>query len=165
MRPALVRIRVPAPHGAWKRPNQPIRINDVLRRDGILPAPYIIPVSTALQKPVFYPSLYDAALQVIPTVRLMQRLRVSGFPAPNSAPRMASPYNLHFEQYADALHAWKHIDLTQHVIFIAMRFGKQSNMKCVRKRRCCKMLYRALSRPEGDHRGTRRCGGSDYLLI
>lgn len=39
-------------------------INDVLRRDGALPAPYIVPISAILQKADLRPLSYDAALEL-----------------------------------------------------------------------------------------------------
>ncbi|TLZ25821.1 MAG: hypothetical protein E6K27_09615 [Gammaproteobacteria bacterium] len=39
-------------------------INDLLRRDGALPAPYIVPISAILQKPDLRPLSYDGALEL-----------------------------------------------------------------------------------------------------
>jgi hypothetical protein len=40
-------------------------INDILRRDGALPAPYIVPLSAVLQRPNLRPLTYDDALELL----------------------------------------------------------------------------------------------------
>ena len=42
-----------------------VLINDILRRDGALPAPYIVPISAILQRPDLRPLNYDGALELL----------------------------------------------------------------------------------------------------
>jgi len=120
-------------------------INDVLRRDGALPAPYIIPISTVLQKPAFRPLSYDAALELF-SRPLMQQYRGQWSFGAEQRAEDGIPYNLHFEQYGDALHAWKHIDLTQHVIFMANALRATVEHEMREEAALLQMLYRARSR-------------------
>jgi Fic/DOC family protein len=93
-------------------------INDVLRQDGALPAPYIVPISTILQKPDLRPLSYDGALEIF-SRPLMQQYRGHWSFGPEQRGEDGVAYNLHFDSYHDALHAWRYPDLTRHVAFIA----------------------------------------------
>jgi hypothetical protein len=93
-------------------------INDILRRDGALPAPYIVPISAVLQRPNLRPLTYDDALELF-SRPLMQQYRDRWSFGPEQQAADGVRYNLHFEAYPDALHAWRYPDLTRHVAFIA----------------------------------------------
>jgi hypothetical protein len=60
-------------------------INDVLRRDGALPAPYIVPISTVLQRPDLRPLSYDGALELFS--RPLMRHAATGLLAQNKRRR------------------------------------------------------------------------------
>jgi hypothetical protein len=93
-------------------------INDILRRDGALPTPYIVPISAVLGRPDLRPLSYDGALEVFSRA-LMQHYRGHwSFGTDRQAPDGVR-YNLEFDAYPDALHAWRYPDLTRHVTFIA----------------------------------------------
>ena len=93
-------------------------INDVLRRDGALPAPYIVPISAILQKVNLRPLSYDGALEVF-SRPLMQQYQSHGSFGPELRGKDGVFYTFQFERYADALHAWRYPDLTRQVTFLA----------------------------------------------
>jgi len=93
-------------------------INDVLRRDGALPAPYIVPISAILQKPDLRPLSYDGALETF-SRPLMQEYRGHWSFGPQLRGEDGVAYNLQFDSYRDALHTWRYPDLTRHVAFMA----------------------------------------------
>ena len=93
-------------------------INDVLRRDGALPAPYIVPISAVLQRPDLRPLSYDGALEVFSRLLMQQYQGHWSFGEEKQASDGVR-YNLEFDAYHDALHAWRYPDLTRHVSFIA----------------------------------------------
>ncbi len=92
-------------------------INDVLRRDGVLRAPYILPVSATLQDKGFRPHNYDFALERF-SQPLMERYREDWRFGAEQIGEDGVPYNLEFDSYEDALHAWKFPNLTSHVEFM-----------------------------------------------
>jgi hypothetical protein len=93
-------------------------INDVLRRDGALPTPYIVPISATLQKADLRPLSYDGVLEVF-SRPLMQQYRRDWSFGPEQRGADGVAYNLHFDRYADALPVWRYPDLTRHVSFLA----------------------------------------------
>jgi len=93
-------------------------INDVLRRDGALPKPYILPISAILQRADLRPMSYDGALEVFSRPFMRQYQNDWSF-GPEQRADDGVVYNLQFSRYEDALHAWRHPDLTQHVTFLA----------------------------------------------
>ena len=93
-------------------------INDVLRRDGALPAPYIVPISAVLQRPDLRPLSYDGALELF-SRPLMRQYRDHWSFGPEQRGEDGVTYNLQFDRYQDALHAWRYPDLTRHVAFLA----------------------------------------------
>jgi hypothetical protein len=93
-------------------------INDVLRRDGALPAPYIVPISAILQKADLRPLSYDSALELF-SQPLMQKYRGHWSFGPEQRGEDGVTSNLQFDRYEDALHAWTYPDLTRHVSFLA----------------------------------------------
>lgn len=97
-------------------------VNDVLRRDGALPAPYIVPISAVLQRQDLRPLSYDGALELLSRPLMRQYGNASSFGAEQVA-EDGVRYNLQFEGYRDALHVWRYPDLTRHVSFLADALG------------------------------------------
>ena len=93
-------------------------INDVLRRDGALPKPYILPISTILQRTDLRPISYDGVLETF-SLRLMRQYQNDWSFGHEQRGQDGVVYNLEFSRYGDAQHAWSHPDLTQHVAFLA----------------------------------------------
>jgi hypothetical protein len=93
-------------------------INDILRRDGALSAPYIVPISAVLQRPDLRPLSYDGVLEVFSRA-LMRHYQGHWSFGEEKQASDGVRYNLEFDAYPDALHAWRYPDLTRHVRFIA----------------------------------------------
>jgi hypothetical protein len=93
-------------------------INDILRRDGALPAPYIVPISAILQRADLRPLSYDSALELFSRPLMQQYQNRWSFGADQQGTDGVH-YNLQFDAYSDALHAWRYPDLTRHVAFLA----------------------------------------------
>ncbi|MFJ5299360.1 Fic family protein [Pseudomonas sp. NPDC088368] len=93
-------------------------INDILRRDKAVPAPYILPVSAVMQDHTLRPQNYDQVLDEF-SRPLMQSIgpdvRFEGFE--KYADGMES--NLHYEGFATTAPAWRYIDLTAHAEYLA----------------------------------------------
>jgi Fic family protein len=88
-------------------------INDTLRRDGALLAPYIVPISSILQKTDLRPLSYDGVLELFSRPLMQQYGDQWSFGADRQAEDGVT-YNLQFGAYQDALHAWRYPDLTRH---------------------------------------------------
>lgn len=92
-------------------------INDVLRRDGALHAPVILPVSATITSSMAERQGYDNALERFSGPLLVQYASQYAFGA-------ASVYedgvtsNFRFGAYADALAAWRYPDLTDQAIWL-----------------------------------------------
>jgi len=93
-------------------------INDVLRRDGAVPSPYIIPVSTSLQRADLRPLNYDGALETL-SRPFMQQYRGASSLGESQRGDDGVIYTLKFDRYEDANHAWRYPDLTRQVAFIS----------------------------------------------
>ncbi len=93
-------------------------INDVLRRDGVVPAPIILPVSATIAHNTRNRADYDQVLERFskPLMRHYgDRYRFGEMQS--GADGMA--FNFHFDAYEDALPAWRFPDLTAHVAYLA----------------------------------------------
>jgi hypothetical protein len=93
-------------------------INDILRRDGALPPPYILPVSAVMQDHTLRPQNYDQVLDEFsrPLMQVIEPdVRFEGYV--KYADGMES--NLHYDGYLHNSPAWRFIDLTPHAEYIA----------------------------------------------
>lgn len=93
-------------------------INDSLRRDGAVPSPHIMPISVCLQRADLRPLSYDGALELF-SRPLLQHYQGHWSFGPAQQGEDGVTYNLSFDRYDDALHAWRYPDLTRHVAFLA----------------------------------------------
>ena len=93
-------------------------INDVLRRDGAVPEPFILPVSATITSSVIKRRGYDQVLELF-SQPLMRRYSDAWRFGPEQIAKDDVRYNLQFDDYADALHAWRYPDLTDHVEYLA----------------------------------------------
>lgn len=89
-------------------------INDILRRDGAVPEPLIVPVSATLQDPRLQPLSYDAALEIF-SRPFMERYADQWRLGVRKTGEDGVAYNLEFDAYEDALPAWRYPDLSRHV--------------------------------------------------
>ena len=51
-------------------------------------------------------------------------------------------YNLQFEGYRDALHAWRYPDFTRHVSFLADALDLTTSKRCALRRNICNAIAR-----------------------
>ena len=93
-------------------------INDVLRRDGVLPAPIILPVSATITHSTYNRADYDRVLERF-SKPLMQRYGDRYNFGETVKAEDGVEYNFHFSAYDDALPAWRYPDLTAHVGYLA----------------------------------------------
>ena len=94
-------------------------VNDVLRRDGAIHAPFILPISALITEHSAERARYDEALEAFsrPLMeRYADRYRFSREPEQQPDGVMS---NFHFDAYADARMAWRFLDLTSHVEYTA----------------------------------------------
>ncbi len=92
-------------------------INDILRRDGVVPTPCIVPISSCLQRPDLRPLSYDSALELFSRPLLQDYRNDWSFDHARQG-EDGITYNLSFSHYDDALHAWRYPDLTRQVAFL-----------------------------------------------
>ena len=93
-------------------------VNDVLRRGGAVPEPFILPVSATITSSVVKRRGYDQVLELFSLPFMRRYANAWRFGAEQLA-EDGVRYNLQFDGYADALHAWRYPDLTDHVEYLA----------------------------------------------
>ncbi len=92
-------------------------VNDVLRRDGAVPAPFILPISATITDKAQQRAGYDRALETLsrPLMRTYQEdYRFSAEYTCEDGVRS----NFYFDAYQDALPAWRYPDLTHQSEYI-----------------------------------------------
>ncbi len=90
-------------------------VNDVLRRDGAIHAPFILPISASITQHTLERARYDAALETFsrPLMRTYaDRYRFKREPEAQPDGVMS---NFEFNAYDEARPAWRFLDLTHHV--------------------------------------------------
>lgn len=93
-------------------------INDILRRDGLVPAPLILPVSATIADSTQARAAYDKVLERF-SRRLMRKYADQYTFGEPSIAEDGVEYNLYFSAYEDALPAWRYPDLTAHAEYLA----------------------------------------------
>jgi len=93
-------------------------INDVLRRDGALPAPFILPVSATIASTSASRRGYDQVLELF-SKPFMRRYHDQYRFGPEQVAEDGIRYNLQFAAYGDAATAWRYPDLTEHTEYLA----------------------------------------------
>ena len=93
-------------------------VNDVLRRDGAVPEPFILPVSATINSPVINRRGYDPTLELF-SKPLMRRYADARRFASEQVVEDGVHFNLQFNAYGDALPAWRYPDMTDHVEYLA----------------------------------------------
>lgn len=94
-------------------------INDILRRDGTVPDPIIVPISGLITREHKERRAYDAALDAF-SRPLMDRLAGAyRFVPEKTRYPDGIVSNFEFTGNADARHAWRFIDYTSHVQYLA----------------------------------------------
>jgi hypothetical protein len=93
-------------------------INDTLRRDGAVAAPFILPVSATIISSVVRRRGYDQVLELFSRPLMRKYAEAWRFGAEEVADDGVLS-NLRFDAYDDALPAWRYPDLTDHVEYLA----------------------------------------------
>jgi len=94
-------------------------VNDVLRRDGAVQDPMILPVSSLITSDVAERRAYDRVLDVVSRPLMRTLAATYRFAeAPTAYPDGISS-NFVFEGVEEARHAWRYLDLSQHVGYLA----------------------------------------------
>lgn len=92
-------------------------LNDVLRRDGAIPAPFILPVSALISEHSAERALYDAALESYSKPLMARFAQACSFThEPRVMPDGVSS-NFQFSADAQALPTWRFPDLTQQALY------------------------------------------------
>jgi Fic/DOC family len=92
-------------------------VNDVLRRDGAVPAPFILPISAAITNTTRARAGYDHALEALSKPLLAAYREHYAF-GPEVRYEDGIVSNFHFDAYDAALHVWKYPDLTAHAEYM-----------------------------------------------
>ena len=93
-------------------------INDSLQRDGAVPEGIILPVSAGITNTREFGHGYDRTLEVFSRPFMRRYAEAYGFDSLITyADGVKS--NLVFDDYADANHAWRYLDLTEQAIYTA----------------------------------------------
>lgn len=92
-------------------------INDVLRRDGAVPAPFILPVSATITDSARERAGYDRSLEVLSKPLMLKYQDRYKFSTVETHADGAES-NFHFDAYEEALPAWRYPNLTQQSEFV-----------------------------------------------
>lgn len=105
-------------------------INDVLRRDGAIPEPFILPVSATITSSVINRRGYDHVLELFSQPLMRKYAEAWRFGAEQVA-EDGVHFNLRFDAYRDALPAWRYPDMTDHVeyLFDVVRVAIEQEMR------------------------------------
>lgn len=93
-------------------------INDILRRDGVVPPPVILPISATITKSSRQQAAYDQALEVFSRPLLRHYAEQYRF-GESTVGDDGVEYNFYFQGYEDALPVWRYPDLTAQTIYLA----------------------------------------------
>ncbi len=93
-------------------------VNDVLRRDRVVPAPFILPISATIANTPIKRRGYDQVLELL-SRPLMHRYQADFRFGSEQVAEDGVPYNLMFDAYDDANLTWRYLDLTDHVEYLA----------------------------------------------
>lgn len=92
-------------------------INDVLRRDGAIPEPFILPVSATITSSTGSRRGYDQLMEVF-SKPPMKHYRDQYHFGPETTAEDGIRYDLYFKTYDDAYPTWRYPDLIEHVEYL-----------------------------------------------
>ena len=104
-------------------------INDVLRRDGAVPAPFILPVSATIVRSVANRRGYDQVLALF-SRPFMRRYQEAWHFGAERTGADGVRCDLDFDAYDDALAAWRYPDFTDHVEYLGRGMTTHDNPEC-----------------------------------
>lgn len=92
-------------------------VNDVLRRDGAVPEPFILPISATITNTTKAKAGYDHTLEALskPLLGAYKERYTFGQDVTYEDGVVS---NFHFDAYDEALHVWRYPDLTPHVEYM-----------------------------------------------
>ena len=93
-------------------------INDILRRDGIVPPPMILPISSTITKSSRQLAAYEQALEAFSRPLLRRYAEQYQF-GKTTVAEDGIEYNFYFQGYENALPVWRYPDLTAQTIYLA----------------------------------------------
>jgi hypothetical protein len=93
-------------------------INDVLRRAGAVPDPFILPVSATIANSVINRRGYDQVLELFSRPLMRKYADAWAFGAEQLG-EDGVHFNFQFDAYQDALPAWRYPDMTDHVEYLS----------------------------------------------
>ena len=94
-------------------------VNDVLRRDGVVQEPMILPVSSLITRDSAERRAYDGVLDVISRPLMYALSGAYGFAPTQTAYPDGIESNFNFEGDHTARPVWRYLDLTRHVVYLA----------------------------------------------
>lgn len=103
-------------------------INDTLRRDNSVPAPFILPISATIVSSIHNRHAYDHILEVFSRPFMRHYHDCYRF-AENSIGEDDVEYNFYFDAYDDACAAWRYPDLTEHTEYLASVIDQTINLE------------------------------------
>lgn len=92
-------------------------VNDVLRRDGVVPAPFILPISATITNTNRARAGYDQTLEALSRPMMAVYAKHCRF-ARATMHEDGIRSNFLFDAYDDALHVWKYPDFTAHAEYL-----------------------------------------------
>lgn len=92
-------------------------VNDVLRRDGAVPAPFILPISATIQNRARERAGYDRALETLSRPLMLKYQEDYRFGTEYACPDGVRS-NFYFDAYDDAMPAWRYPDLTSQTEYL-----------------------------------------------
>ncbi|OAI21153.1 cell filamentation protein Fic [Methylomonas koyamae] len=103
-------------------------INDSLRRDQAVPAPFILPVSATIMSSSQNRYGYDQILEVL-SKPLMRHYQDQYHFGSQSKGADGVDYNFYFNSYADACSVWRYPDLTAHCEYLVQIIDQTINQE------------------------------------
>ncbi|MCE2782572.1 Fic family protein [Limnohabitans sp.] len=94
-------------------------VNDVLRRDGVVKEPMILPVSSLITRDSAERRAYDGVLDVISRPLMSALSGAYGFALGQTAYPDGIESNFEFDGNNTARPVWRYLDLTRHVVYLA----------------------------------------------
>lgn len=94
-------------------------INDVLRRDGVVQDPMILPVSSLIGSDAAERRAYDRILDIVSRPLMHVLAESYRFAETPTVYPDGIASNFVFEDFASARHAWRYLDLSPHVAYLA----------------------------------------------
>ena len=91
-------------------------VNDVLRRDGAVPSPYLLPISATISRSAAGRREYDRALENLSEPLMARYRRLYRF-GKTTRYEDGTESNLEFDAYDDALPVWRYPDFTSHATY------------------------------------------------